>query len=176
MVFHQGTPTARSEPAQPAAIAGCLACDLSSGRVPLPGGIIHRRSGWVVEHCVGPLDLGTLIVKPERHVTHVADLIDQEAIVMGQLIHRATRIVTELANPDQVYVSLWSHSGGRPGHIHYVVQPIARTDMNRHGGHGPKLQAAMFEAGISPAPELVEAFARRARAMWDRIELAGGAS
>jgi hypothetical protein len=50
----------------------CIACDLSAGRAPLPGGLIHRTQHWLVEHCIGPLGIGTLIVKPERHVEHVA--------------------------------------------------------------------------------------------------------
>jgi len=40
----------------------CLACDLAAGRQPLPGGVIHQTESWLVEHCVGPLGLGTLIV------------------------------------------------------------------------------------------------------------------
>jgi hypothetical protein len=52
----------------------CLACALAAGRLPLPGGRIFRTEFWLVEHCVGPLGLGTLIVKPERHVTAVAGL------------------------------------------------------------------------------------------------------
>lgn len=31
----------------------CLACDLTHGRRPLPGGVISARSGWWVEDCVG---------------------------------------------------------------------------------------------------------------------------
>ncbi len=45
-------------------IVGCFVCDLSHGRVHLPGGSIHRTDHWVVEHCAGPLGVGTLIVKP----------------------------------------------------------------------------------------------------------------
>jgi ATP adenylyltransferase len=52
-------------------VEGCLACDLYGGRVDLPGGVIHDSSRWVVEHTVGPLGVGTLIVKPRRHVVHV---------------------------------------------------------------------------------------------------------
>ncbi|MEU2423223.1 hypothetical protein ABZ619_19740 [Streptomyces sp. NPDC007851] len=37
----------------------CLACGLMAGRVPLPGGCVLRTEFWVVEHCVGPLGLGT---------------------------------------------------------------------------------------------------------------------
>ncbi len=144
----------------------CLACDLSSGRSVLPGGTIARESGWVVEHCVGPLGVGTLIVKPERHVIHLADLTEDEAEAMGRLLHRAASVVTELSKPDQVYVGLWSHAGRRPGHIHYVVQPVDQETMTRHDAHGPKLQAAMFELDDPPDPERIEEYASRARDAW----------
>ncbi|MCU1427339.1 MAG: hypothetical protein JWL83_1339, partial [Actinomycetia bacterium] len=61
----------------------CMACQLADGRRPLPGGQIFRTDHWLVEHCVGPLGLGTLVVKPERHVTSVAGLTDDEAIELG---------------------------------------------------------------------------------------------
>jgi diadenosine tetraphosphate (Ap4A) HIT family hydrolase len=50
-----------------------------------------------VEHCVGPLGLGTLIVKPERHVTAVQDLTDEESAEFGPLLRRASQVVRELA-------------------------------------------------------------------------------
>lgn len=58
------------------AVVGCLACDLSEGRLELPGGAIVETDTWRVEHSVGPLGVGTLIVKPKRHVVHVADLTE----------------------------------------------------------------------------------------------------
>jgi diadenosine tetraphosphate (Ap4A) HIT family hydrolase len=145
---------------------GCLACDLTAGRLPLPGGVIHAAKGWRVEHCVGPLGVGSLIIKPERHVEHVSDLTAGDAQVMGRLLHEAARVVTELTEPEQVYVNLWSHAGGEPGHIHFVVQPVHRAAMDRHGSHGPKLQVAMFENDPPPEPVAVEAFADRARRIW----------
>ena len=58
---------------------GCVACDLTAGRRPLPGGRIHSTEHWAVEHCIGPLGLGTLIVKPIRHVSSLAALTEAEA-------------------------------------------------------------------------------------------------
>src|SRR5580658_9198666 len=102
-------------------VAGCLACDLAAGRRPLPGGLIHRSTFWLVEHCIGPLGLGTLIVKPERHVTSVADLSEGEATELGPLLWRTSEVVRQLVDADQVYNCLWSHASGAPVHIHYVV-------------------------------------------------------
>lgn len=148
-------------------IEGCLACDLADGRRPLPGGVIHDEGGWIVEHCVGPLGVGTLVVKPRRHVTQVADLMDAEAIPLGPVLLRTAQVVTRLTNPEQVYVALWSHAGGVPVHIHFVVQPIT-TDLRtaHHGAYGLPLQIAMFEAGVTPPEREVEAFAARARGLF----------
>jgi|SRR5580658_2263030 diadenosine tetraphosphate (Ap4A) HIT family hydrolase len=102
----------------------CLACDLSSGRLPLPGGLIHRTTHWLVEPSVGSLGLGTLIVKPERHVTAVADLSRDEAVELGPLLRLTSDVAGRLTDAEHVYNCLWSHAGGSRGHIHYVVQPV----------------------------------------------------
>jgi hypothetical protein len=44
----------------------CLACDLASGRRPLPGGLIHSTESWLVEHCVGPLGLGDIVTVADQ--------------------------------------------------------------------------------------------------------------
>ena len=147
-------------------IPGCIACDLTAGREPLPGGVIADTGSWRVEHCVGPLGVGTLIVKPLRHVLHVGDLTAEETAELGPLLRKAASVVTELLQPEQVYVCLWSHAGGAPGHIHFVVQPVSRELMDRYGLHGPGLQKAMFEAGDALPDDEVEAFCDRARAAW----------
>lgn len=151
-------------------VPGCFACDLSAGRRPLPGGLISASKHWRVEHCVGPLGVGTLLVKPTRHVTRVAELTSDEAREMGPLLRRAAGVVDRLVEPDQTYVCLWSHAGGEPVHIHYVVQPVTRSQMDAHGRLGPHLQGALFDAGVAPDPELVAAFAERARAAFAEAE------
>jgi diadenosine tetraphosphate (Ap4A) HIT family hydrolase len=139
----------------------CLACDLTAGRVPLPGGRIHERASWVVEHCVGPLGVGTLVVKPKRHVLHVWELDAAEAAELGPLLRDVTGAVGELLEADQVYVCLWSHADGRPVHIHWIVQPIQAGGAD--GLHGPHLQAALFDRGRLPESTGVEAVAKRLR-------------
>jgi hypothetical protein len=56
-----------------------LACDPTNGIQDLPGGRIHSSRHWIIEHCVGPLGIGALILKPLRHCLHVADLTTEEA-------------------------------------------------------------------------------------------------
>jgi diadenosine tetraphosphate (Ap4A) HIT family hydrolase len=148
----------------------CLACDLSAGRRALPGGLIHRSRFWLVEHCTGPLGVGTLIVKPERHVTSVADLTEAEALELGPLLRRASQVVRELVPAEQVYNCLWSHAGGVPGHIHYVVQPVTAEQLALFGAHGPALQVAMFADGKAPSADHVQRFADSARTRFARSE------
>jgi ATP adenylyltransferase len=143
---------------------GCLSCDLSNGSVPLPGGEIHATERWRVEHCIGPLGVGTLLVKPKRHVLHVAELTADEAQELGPLLQRTAAVVSSLCSPEQVYVTLWSHADAVPGHIHWVVQPVTRQLMTGFDGeHGVGLQLAMFERGDLPDAEAIEVFAEQAR-------------
>lgn len=141
----------------------CLACQLATGERNLPGGLIHGTSLWRVEHCIGPLGLGTLILKPVRHVTSVGALLDDEAVELGPLLRQTSMIVSQLVNADQVYNCLWSHAGGEPVHIHYVVQPVTKEQMSLFGAYGPQLQTAMFSTGSSPGLDEVDRIAKVAR-------------
>jgi diadenosine tetraphosphate (Ap4A) HIT family hydrolase len=141
----------------------CMACELTNGTRDLPGGLIHRTHFWLVEHCVGPLGLGTLVVKPERHVTSVADLSPDEAAELGPLLRQASLVARQLVDADQVYNCLWSHAGGVPVHIHYVVQPVTKDQMADFGVFGPNLQVDMFAKGETPAAVDVERVAALAR-------------
>ncbi len=144
-------------------VVGCLACDLTAGRRQPPGGSIHRTRCWGVEHCVGPLGVGALIVKPLRHVTHIWDLTEPEAAELGPLLRRTSAAIADLLSPDQVYVCLWSHSGWEPGHIHFVLQPVWNRLREEFRRQGPFLQAEMFARNVAPDPAEVEAFAGQAR-------------
>jgi diadenosine tetraphosphate (Ap4A) HIT family hydrolase len=144
-------------------VPGCLACDLTRGRHDLPGGRVHATEGWVVEHCIGPLGVGTLIVKPVRHCLHVWELTEREAAELGPLLRKVNIAVRNLLSPDQVYVCLWSHAGWEPVHIHFVVQPVWNAMREQHEHPGPCLQRDMFHSGVLPPRNEVEVFAERAR-------------
>ena len=146
----------------------CLACRLTSGELYLPGGRIYETEHWVVEHCIGPLPVGSLIVKPFRHCLHVWDLSAEEAEELGPLLKRATRAIREIVQPDQVYVCLWSHGDWSPGHIHFVLQPSWDSMRETYSGPGPFIQVDMFREGAPPPRSDVDAFAVKARGMLHR--------
>jgi diadenosine tetraphosphate (Ap4A) HIT family hydrolase len=108
--------------------------------------------------------VGTLIVKPKRHVVHYWELDAAEAAEVGPLLRRVSAVVADLTQPEQVYVGLWSHAGGVPVHIHFVVQPVTRELMDSIGDYGPHLQVAMFDANQQPPRDEVVRFAEQARA------------
>jgi diadenosine tetraphosphate (Ap4A) HIT family hydrolase len=129
----------------------CMACDLVQHPEGVPGGRIATFGGWVVEHCIGPLGIGTVVLKPARHVVHLADLDSSEVADLGPALTTVARAVADASAeagrpPGQVYACLWSHAQREPGHIHFVVQPVGPELMERFDAHGPTLQVRMFEA------------------------------
>jgi diadenosine tetraphosphate (Ap4A) HIT family hydrolase len=144
-------------------VGSCLACDLINGKRDLPGGRIYETTNWVVEHCIGPFGVGTLIVKPFRHCTHVWELTDAETAELGPLLRLVSKTIRAVLEPDQVYVCLWSHAGWEPGHIHFVLQPSWNRLQDEHTLPGPFLQVDMCKADVRPNRESVEAFVAQAR-------------
>ena len=142
---------------------GCLGCDLTSGTLDLPGGRIYATSNWLVEHCIGPLGVGTLIVKPFRHCVHFWELTQKEVEELGPLLHKVAATIEAILKPDQVYICLWSHAGWTAGHLHFVLQPSWDHWSQEHSHPGPFLQVDLFKAGIQPDRGKVEAFCTRAR-------------
>jgi diadenosine tetraphosphate (Ap4A) HIT family hydrolase len=144
----------------------CYACRLSRGEETLFGGTIHESVTWRIEHCMGPLGTGTLIVKPVRHVVDVHALTSEEAMEMGPVIKEAARVVSELTSADRTYVCLWSHPDWTCVHIHFVVQPVWNDQKDRYSGGGPTLQSEMFKAAEPLDRQAVEVFCDAARKVW----------
>jgi ATP adenylyltransferase len=135
---------------------GCPGCDLLAGRQVLPGGIVHQTASWVVNHVIGPLNLGTLVVGPREHVVSVADLDYAAAAELGPLLRLTARVIDQLCQPEQVYVCLWSHGATERKHLHFVAQPVTSALRLEYGGlRSEQLQAAMMKSGnAQPAAEV----------------------
>lgn len=146
-------------------MSNCYACDLINGQRDLPGGRIHQTRHWVVEHCTGPLGVGTVIVKPRRHCLHMWELTHDESAELGILIQEVTEMLHHILKPDQIYVCLWSHGSWQLHHLHFVVQPVWQHLSERYPKPGPHLQAAMFGSGEAPERSAVETFCDRARGL-----------
>jgi diadenosine tetraphosphate (Ap4A) HIT family hydrolase len=104
-------------------MTGCLACDVLAGRIEAPGGVIHETAHWSVDHALTRWIGGWLIVKPKRHVEHLAELSTEEAAELGPLIQAVSAAMARVLSPERVYVlSL----GEEVHHIHFHVIPRYR--------------------------------------------------
>ena len=107
----------------------CLTCLLNQGEGKSPGGVIYQDSFWRLEHVLEPIPMvGWLILKSLRHVEHVADLTDEEALSFGPLTRRITRAMREVLRPEKIYLSLYAEA---PGHAHLHVHLIPRFALQR---------------------------------------------
>jgi ATP adenylyltransferase len=149
---------------------GCLGCDLLAGRRDLPGGIVHQTTSWTVNHVIGAMNLGTLIVGPREHIVAIADLDDTAVAELGPVLRDTARVVEELCQPEQTYVSLWSHGAGTRKHLHIAVQPVTAAVVARHGGlRSEQLQARMLASGDEPDIADVKRFCDQARELFRTI-------
>jgi ATP adenylyltransferase len=155
-------------------VTGCLGCDLAAGRRHLPGGILYETTSWLVNHVVGAMNLGTLIVAPREHIVAVADLDDAAALDLGPVLRATARVVEALCQPEQTYVCLWSHGVDARKHLHFAVQPVTAAVLTRYGGvRAEELQARMLASGDEPDAAEVGRFCERARELFQVIAWPG---
>jgi hypothetical protein len=101
----------------------------------------------------------------------VGDLDAGTAAELGILLRDTTRVVEAICQPEQTYVSLWSHAAASPGtarkHLHFVVQPVTAALVVQYGGlRSEQLQARIMASGEGPAVAEVERFCDQARALF----------
>lgn len=144
----------------------CIGCNFAGGTDTPPGGLLVRTDRWILNHCIGPLGLSTLVLAPTRHVVRVADLTDTEVHEFAELMQQAARLIDSILGPEQTYVCLWSHGPDGPHHLHWVVQPVSRELVDLYAGRRSEaLQLAMFEADEYPERSEIEAFCQTARGL-----------
>ena len=142
-------------------VEGCLGCDVVSGRLQVAGGLLHQTEHWIVNHVVGSMNLGTLVLSPRDHVTAVADLAAEAAAELGPLLRRTAQVVEDILSPEQTYVSSWAHGEDGRKHLHIVVQPVTSAVVAEYGGErSEQLQAKMLVSGKEPDQREVEEFCR----------------
>jgi diadenosine tetraphosphate (Ap4A) HIT family hydrolase len=145
-------------------VDGCLGCEIAAGRRDVPGGIVHETTRWIVNHAVGRLNLGTLIVAPRDHVVAMADLDDDAVAELGPLLRDAARIVDAISRPEQTYVCVWSHGPTERRHLHILVQPVTSALIAQYGGlRSERLQVKIMTTHEPPEPDEVERFCADAR-------------
>jgi diadenosine tetraphosphate (Ap4A) HIT family hydrolase len=116
-------------------VAGCLSCDVVSGKRTEPGGVIYEDDHWHVGSIMPPVVWqGFLIVKLKRHCEHVAKLTSEEAATLGPVITATSAAVREVLKPAKVYVCSF---GDGVKNIHFWILP--RPPEMRSGMHAVML-------------------------------------
>ena len=122
---------------------GCIACDVVAGRIVPPGGIVLDDGVWVLSHSISPVLLrGWLILEPKRHVEHLADLSEVEAVALGPLIARVSSAVMRVLQAEKVYACSF---GEDVRHVHWYLIP-RYADMSVQG------VAVLNEMFANPSP------------------------
>lgn len=102
-------------------VDGCLACDVLAGKVTPPGGVIYDDRFWRVDHSTSPVVLpGFLILKPRRHVEHIALLTAEEMAAFGPLLRNTCRALAHVLHPAKIYASSF---GEAVSHVHFYILP-----------------------------------------------------
>ena len=103
----------------------CFGCRKQRGEIAVPGGWIFEDELVVASHAYRPDRgeepyLGHLIVETKRHAPQFADLTEEEARGVGELVARLGRALREHEGAEHVYVVFWGD--GTP-HFHIHVLP-----------------------------------------------------
>ncbi|HEY9763742.1 MAG TPA: HIT family protein [Trichocoleus sp.] len=99
----------------------CLACQILSGQVEVPGGTIAENEWWIADHCVGAYGLGAIVVKSRQHRENLWDLTSDESASLGSFMQQISQAMAVALEAERVYVSLWVDQP--PYHVHFVLQP-----------------------------------------------------
>lgn len=102
--------------------AECVTCRCNRGELLSPGGVIYQDSMWRLEHTFFPVPMaGWVILKPLRHVEHLADLTAEELTSYGPLSGRIAAGLREVLQATKVYMVLFAESANAPHlHIHFI--------------------------------------------------------
>lgn len=95
--------------------------------------VVHRDAAGVVLLNKFPYASGHLMVAPVRHVAELAELTDEEALVLHRLTTRALAALSTVYRPDAFNVgwNLGEVAGGSiSGHLHEHVVPRWSGDTN----------------------------------------------
>jgi diadenosine tetraphosphate (Ap4A) HIT family hydrolase len=78
-------------------VEDCLSCNLLTGKLKAPGGVIYEDNYWIVEHSISPVLLrGYLIIKLKRHCEHLAELTPEESLALGTVIQKTCLAISLL--------------------------------------------------------------------------------
>jgi diadenosine tetraphosphate (Ap4A) HIT family hydrolase len=100
----------------------CMSCEIGAGRHATAGGFIFESQLFTLTHHAHPEHAmaGFLILQPRRHVEHIAELSNEEAMEFGPLLKHASMALKDVCQPEKVYVCSF---GSVIKHVHFYLIP-----------------------------------------------------
>ena len=145
----------------------CLACQVVSGEVTVPGGILLRRDGFILHAVAQPTPVkGWLVLTSERHARAWYDLTPAEAAAIGSLARDVMQAQLKALGAEHVYALAL---GDVLQHFHLHLLPRYATTPAHHRGRPAfdaptsdaiaqsevEAAALALKASLSPAGERV---------------------
>ena len=102
----------------------CLSCNVRDGKVKTPGGMFFENEFITITHSIPPAQCkGFLIVQSKRHVEHLAELTEEEALEIARGIMRASKSLEKVLTPEKIYTCSF---GETVKHVHFYVIPRSK--------------------------------------------------
>ena len=101
----------------------CLGCEIVSGRITTPGGVIYDDEYWILTHSISshlPPLKGMLILQPKRHCEHLAGLTLGEIETLGLILRDTCKALEEILHPSKIYAC---SAGEGVKHVHFMIVP-----------------------------------------------------
>jgi ATP adenylyltransferase len=106
-------------------LVDCILCALRDDRPEVKSLEIARRNGFIVSVNLYPFNSGHIMIFPSRHVEHLQELDDREALALHRLLCECLNAIQEEFIPDgfNVGYNLGNSSGASITHLHMHVVP-----------------------------------------------------
>jgi diadenosine tetraphosphate (Ap4A) HIT family hydrolase len=109
----------------------CLACAVVAGRHPVPGGVVHRESGFALHALADRTPLrGWLVLTSERHARAWPDLTPEALLALGPLAARVMAAQRSALGAEHVY-AFSIGDAVRHFHLHLVPRYEATPERLR---------------------------------------------
>jgi diadenosine tetraphosphate (Ap4A) HIT family hydrolase len=104
--------------------ADCYTCAMRDQADAPPRESIATDAHWRVAHSFNTALPGWLVLVPQRHVTAIADLTDEEAAGLGVWQVRLSRALAKVTGCEKTYVVQFAEADQHQ-HVHFHVVPRA---------------------------------------------------
>lgn len=101
----------------------CLGCEIVTGKITTPGGVIYEDEYWMLTHSTSPKLpplKGMLILQPKRHCTQLADLTWGEIDNLGLILRDTCKAIETILHPSKIYAGSF---GEGVKHVHFMIVP-----------------------------------------------------